>query len=107
MQVRTAPSCRRGGPTSRSVDRRVDEVRLTPWKDALREWYEPNLYHFAGAVTALWVYQCYGIFTRLMVTLGRAVGLRRLLCTCFIRSFRYRCAALSLHRHYRFNKSEL
>ena len=63
----------------------MDEVRLTPWKDALREWYEPNLYHFAGAVTALWVYQCYGIFTRLMarcLARGAAFGLLRFLRKC-------------------------
>lgn len=48
-------------------DDQAPEARQESWKAWIRSWYEPHPLHFAGAVSALWVYQAYGTFTRLMV----------------------------------------
>merc|ERR1719171_535918 len=50
-----------------SFDDQGAEVREKSLKARMLEWYTPHPLHFAGVVTAVWVYQAYGIFTRLMV----------------------------------------
>lgn len=50
-----------------TFDDKGEEARQKTWKAWMHEWYEPHPLHFAGAVSAFWIYQAYGTFTRLMV----------------------------------------